>query len=52
MVTMDSDKIGVRIPENNFILSVVKVFNKPIITTSINFHGQSSLNDFEEINFF
>tara|TARA_B110000438_G_scaffold287570_1_gene320035 strand:- start:749 stop:1342 length:594 start_codon:yes stop_codon:yes gene_type:complete len=49
MVTLNSNKIGIRIPENNFILDVVKTFNKPIITTSINLHGENSVNDLETI---
>jgi len=49
MVTLNSDKIGIRIPKSNFILNVVRIFNRPVITTSINLHGQNALNSFEEI---
>ena len=49
MVTLNSEKIGIRIPKNDFILNVVRVLNRPIITTSINIHGQHALNDFETI---
>ena len=49
MVTLNSHKIGIRIPKSNFILDVVKAFNRPIITTSINLHGQNALNCFEKI---
>lgn len=42
--------IGIRIPDNQFILNVVKKINKPIITTSVNIHGEKSLNSIDLIN--
>ena len=42
--------IGIRIPDNQFILNVVKKINKPIITTSVNIHGQKPLNNIDLIN--
>ena len=45
LVTLDLNTLGVRIPDNDFILNVVKEFDKPIITTSINIHGEEALND-------
>ena len=49
LVYLDLSTIGVRIPNHNFPLEMVKVFKKPIITTSVNVHNQKSLNNFEEI---
>ena len=42
--------IGIRIPNNQFILNVVKTINKPIITTSVNIHGEEPLNSVDIIN--
>ena len=42
--------IGVRIPNNQFILNVVKKINKPIITTSVNIHSEKPLNNIDLIN--
>lgn len=38
-VTLDSTKIGIRIPNHSFPIEIVKLNNVPIITTSINRHG-------------
>jgi L-threonylcarbamoyladenylate synthase len=38
-VTLDSTRIGIRIPGHTFPIEVVKLNNVPIITTSINRHG-------------
>ncbi len=48
-VQQDSIKIGIRVPNNNFCLSLLNKFNKPIITTSVNTHGQKALNNIDEI---
>ena len=45
LVTPNLNTLGIRIPNNDFILNVVKEINKPIITTSINIHGEKALND-------
>ena len=59
LVNMNSGTIGIRIPKSNFILDVVKKINKPIVTTSVNIHGQKSIENviemeevFPEINIF
>ena len=44
-----SNKIGIRIPDNSFCLNLLKKYKKPIITTSVNVHGEKSLNEAEEI---
>ena len=39
LITYGSDLIGIRIPEHNFPIKLVKKINKPIVTTSINKKG-------------
>lgn len=50
LVQNNSKKIGIRIPNNSFCLKLLKKFKKPIITTSVNIHGESAMNDINEIN--
>ena len=52
LVDLNSETIGIRIPESDFILEVVKKCDKPIVTTSVNYHGQKSIQDIKEIEFF
>ena len=49
LVNMNSGTIGIRIPKSNFILDVVKKINKPIVTTSVNIHGQKSIENVIEM---
>ena len=49
LVNMNSGTIGIRIPKSNFILDVVKKVNKPIVTTSVNIHGQKSIENVIEM---
>ncbi len=49
LVNMNSGTIGIRIPQSNFILDVVKKINKPIVTTSVNIHGQKSIENVIEM---
>ena len=44
-----SPKIGVRIPDHFFPVKLVKLLGKPIITTSINRHGNDPLNDVTQV---
>ena len=44
-----SPKIGVRIPNHFFPVKLVKLIGKPIITTSINRHGNDPLNDVTQV---
>ena len=44
-----SPKIGVRIPDHFFPVKLVKMLGKPIITTSINRHGNDPLNDVTQV---
>ena len=49
LVQNNSDKIGIRIPNHEFCLQLLKKYKKPIITTSVNIHGTENLNNIEEI---
>ena len=41
--------IGIRIPSYKFVQNIVKNINKPIITTSVNIHGENPLNNIDDI---
>lgn len=49
LITQNSDKIGIRIPNNKFCIEIVKKLNRPIVTTSVNFHGLQSINKIKNI---
>ena len=49
LVTNNLSTVGIRIPNFNPVLKIVNKINKPIITTSVNYHGESSLNKLELI---
>ena len=44
-----SSNIGVRIPDHFFPVKLVKMLGEPIITTSINRHGNDPLNDVTQV---
>ena len=59
LVTLDLNTVGIRIPRHNFCINLINIINKPIVTTSINKHGNKPLNsiadiqnNFPEINLF
>ena len=49
LVQNGSPNIGVRIPDHFFPVQLVKLIGKPIITTSINRHGNEPLNDVTQV---
>ena len=49
LVFNSSPLVGIRIPFHFFPLQLVKEFGKPIITTSINRHGNAPLNDVTQV---
>ena len=49
LVFNSSSLVGIRIPFHFFPLQLVKLFGKPIITTSINRHGNEPLNDITQV---
>ena len=48
-VSLNTGKIGVRIPNSDFIIHLVKKIKKPIITTSVNTHTSNSINNVDSI---
>ena len=50
LVSLKLNTVGIRIPNHNFSLQLVKSLNRPIITTSVNIHGQKSLHDLNTIS--
>lgn len=49
LVQNQSDKIGIRVPNHPFCLDLLNEYKKPIITTSVNTHGEKALNNVNEI---
>ena len=49
LVQNDSELIGIRIPDHLFTIKLVDSLSEPIITTSINIHGEKPLIDIEQI---
>ena len=49
LIQSDSDLIGIRVPNHDFSIKLVKKLLKPIITTSVNIHGQESLINIDNI---
>jgi L-threonylcarbamoyladenylate synthase len=49
-LSQGTNKIGVRIPNSSFILKVVRNINRPIVTTSVNYHNMKPLNNVDMIN--
>lgn len=45
-----SDKLGIRIPDNDFIRSVIIKCNRPLITTSANLSGYREAFSFEDVD--
>ena len=50
LVQSGSPSIGIRIPDHFFPIELVKLLEKPIITTSINRHGTDPLNDVTQVD--
>ena len=44
LITNNSNKIGIRIPNNKFCIEIVKRLKRPIVTTSVNFHKTPALS--------
>ena len=49
LVQNGSSSIGIRIPDHFFPIQLVKLLGIPIITTSINRHGNEPLNDVTQV---
>ena len=49
LVQTGSPKVGIRIPDHFFPIKLIQLLGKPIITTSINRHGNEPLNDVTQV---
>jgi L-threonylcarbamoyladenylate synthase len=49
LLTNQSEKIGIRIPNNVFCIEIVRNFKRPLVTTSVNFHSMPALQHIKEI---
>ena len=49
LVQNGSPKIGIRMPDHFFPIKLIQLLGKPIITTSINRHGNDPLNDVTQV---
>ena len=49
LIQNGAPKIGIRIPNHFFPIKLTKQLKKPIVTTSINRHGNEALNDVTQI---
>jgi L-threonylcarbamoyladenylate synthase len=49
LITSGRESVGVRMPAHQGLLKVIEGLGRPIVATSVNKSGQSSLNDLEEI---
>ena len=49
LVQAGSDKIGIRIIDNHFCNELIDKIQRPIITTSVNSHGNPPLTDIDKI---
>ena len=49
LVTNNSNKIGIRIPDNKFCNEIIKRLKRPIVTTSVNLHGTPPLTNIKII---
>ena len=50
IVTANLDTIGVRMPNNKFMLEVIELIGRPIVATSLNISGEQSLVSLENIS--
>ena len=49
LVQSGSSNVGIRIPDHFFPIKLVTLLNRPIITTSINRHGNEAINDVTQV---
>ena len=49
LITLNLSTVGIRIPKHDFCLNLINKIKKPIVTTSINKHGNKPLNTINDI---
>ena len=50
IVTAGLDTIGIRMPDNNFLLDLITELGRPIVTTSLNLAGEESIVNLEKLS--
>ncbi len=48
-VTANQDTVGVRIPDNKFLIELIKTIGRPIVATSLNLSGEESKTSIQNI---
>ena len=49
-IQLSSDLIGIRIINNDFCNNLIEMIGKPIVTTSVNYHGKPALSKINDID--
>ena len=49
LLTGNRDNVGVRIPDNKELLDIIKLFGKPVISTSANISGSDTITSVDQI---
>lgn len=50
IVNSENEKLAVRLPKDDFLITILKKVNKPIISTSFNVSGKPVLNNFNNLD--
>lgn len=50
LLTANQDTVGVRYPDNNLLLDIISKINRPLLSTSVNISGKSSVTDVNNID--
>ena len=48
-LTENSDGLAVRLPKSKFLIKILKMVKRPLVSTSLNLSGQKSISDPEDI---
>ena len=49
LISLKLKTVGIRIPNHKFSINITKHLNRPIVTTSVNFHKSKPLSNYKEI---
>ena len=49
LISLNLKTVGIRMPLHKFSIKIVKDLNRPIITTSVNFHNSKPLSNYQDI---
>ena len=51
LITAETEKVGVRIPDYPKILKIISLLGRPIISTSANFAGEPNIENLDQLKF-